>query len=379
MSVGTLAVDTGTMRGTAAGLDGVAIEFHGDTAGLAMTAGAGGMGGLAMSSACIDVGAALRGEARALGDAVQGYADKLGVAAQRYERNDYAAAESIDFAEPQGPPAENGQPPVSEYERQLRDAGLLIGPVDGYYRDWLENASRRGVPPETLIEIARNHGIEPEDFTVLNGLKKVTDGPDGTSYFILPPGTSAADMKKAALMTYVLNAGTDYGEASADNDFEETPYSAAEVQRIIDRQNDNGWSYEALATAGAGGSFAATPNGMLMGLGGRLADTIGVQGGTTYGDVFVMNIDGAEGPATTLDTIIGSGHAWYQTAPGQVPQPGSLDLDRLLHHEERHSQQWAEKGVTQMAKDYGLGWVIEQSTGHNPLEQDAGLSDGGYR
>jgi hypothetical protein len=79
-------------------------------------------------------------------------------------------------------------------------------------------------------------------------------------------------MKKAALMTYVLNAGTGYEGAklgpdklpgTADdvkNDFEETPYSAAEVQRIVDRQNANSWSYTALAEAGGGASMATTPN-----------------------------------------------------------------------------------------------------------------------
>lgn len=104
MSAGTLAVDTGSMRGAAAGLAGVAIEFHGEKAGLAVTAGASGMDGLATSSACLDVGGALRGEARALGDDVQGYADKLAAAAERYERSDYEAAESIDFAGPADSP-----------------------------------------------------------------------------------------------------------------------------------------------------------------------------------------------------------------------------------------------------------------------------------
>lgn len=378
MSGATLAVDTSTMRGTAAGLDGVAIEFRGDDAGFAMIGAAGGMGGLAIGGACISVGGALRDEARRLGDDVDGYAGKLRAAAERYDRRDYEAAESIDFTGPAEASVDRAYPPVDEYERRLREAGLLDGPVDGYYKQWLQNASRQGVPPETIVDIARTHGVRPDGFAVLDGMTAVKD-PDGKTYVIMPPGTSAADMRKAALMTYVLNAGTDYGEASADNDFEEMPYSAGEVQRIIDRQGDNSWSYQALARAGGGGSFAATPNGMVMGLGGTLADRVGVQGGTTYGDAFVMNIDGAKDPAKSLDAIIRSGQGWYQDAPAQVPTPGTLDLDRLLHHEERHSQQWAEKGFTQMAKDYGLGWIIERNTGHNPLEQDAGLSDGGYR
>ncbi|UHJ56252.1 hypothetical protein LT337_04405 [Mycolicibacterium fortuitum] len=61
-----------------------------------------------------------------------------------------------------------------------------------------------------------------------------------------------------------------------------------------------------------------------------------------------------------------------------MPFQSTLDLDRLLHHEERHSEQWAQKGFVWMARDYGLGAIIEQKTGINPLERDAGLSDGGY-
>jgi GTP cyclohydrolase II len=106
-------------------------------------------------------------------------------------------------------------------------------------------------------------------------------------------------------------------------------------------------------------------------------DTIGVHGGTTYGDVFVVNIDGSEDPAEQLTTIIESGSNWYMRDDGQLVQ-GRLDLDRLLHHEERHSQQWAQKGFVRMARDYGLGALIEKRTGVNPLERDAGLSDGGY-
>jgi hypothetical protein len=52
----------------------------------------------------------------------------------------------------------------------------------------------------------------------------------------MPDDIDADETRRAVLMTYILNAGTDYGSASDDNDFEETPYSADEVQRIIDRQ-----------------------------------------------------------------------------------------------------------------------------------------------
>ncbi|MGF2950950.1 hypothetical protein ACOJVP_01135, partial [Mycobacterium sp. THU-M116] len=56
------------------------------------------------------------------------------------------------------------------------------------------------------------------------------------------------------------------------------------------------------------------------------------------------------------------------------------DLDRVLHHEEIHSQQWAAKGYQGMILDYGRELLRELVFGStNRLEVDAGLSDGGYR
>src|SRR6185437_4007782 len=46
----------------------------------------------------------------------------------------------------------------------------------------------------------------------------------------------------AALMTYLLNAGTDYGAAGArPTDFPPPPFCTAEVARIRLRQQANGW------------------------------------------------------------------------------------------------------------------------------------------
>lgn len=272
-----------------------------------------------------------------------------------------------------GPGDDPGQPPENAYEKALREAGLLSGPPpDGYYKEWLENAERQSVPPEVVVEIARRHHITPKDFEVLNGMEKITD-PDGKSFFLMPPGTSGDDARKAALMTYILNAGTDYGEASGNKDFSETPYSADEVQRIIDRQQANDWSYDSDVgfVEGNGGRLATTPNGMLMGLGGNwLQDQFSQKGGTTWGDTFMVNIDDPTDAAQQLQKVIESGRAPAVGADG-IPHPGELDLDRLLHHEERHSQQWAEKGYA------GMFWdVITDSDG---IEKDAGLSDGGYR
>ena len=77
--------------------------------------------------------------------------------------------------------------------------------------------------------------------------------------------------------------------------------------------------------------------------------------------------------------MIESGKMWYAGAEPGSARMGNIDLDRILHHEERHSEQWAQKGPLQMGIDDGTGLIIEHKGGINPLEEDAGLSDGGYR
>lgn len=299
----------------------------------------------------------LDAEYRALGD-------------QRFAGGDQRGKDGDKPAEPQNP-----------YEKALREAGLLDGPPpDGYYREWLENAQRQGVPPEVIVDIARRHNITPESFNVLNGMEKVTDK-DGKSFFLLPKGTSGEDARKAALMTYVLNAGTDYGDSPGTKDFAETPYSADEVQRIIDRQEANSWSYDKDVgfVDSNGGRLMTTPNGMLMGLGGnQLQDLYSEAGGSTWGDIFMLNIDDPSDAAQQLKQVAESGQMWYPADDGNGSQ-GRLDLDRILHHEERHSQQWADKGYGTMLREYGWEIFREKVLGKtNRLEEDAGLSDGGY-
>ncbi|MGW4095604.1 type VII secretion target [Mycobacterium sp. NPDC004974] len=388
-----LAVSIEAMRLSANGLNQASVEFHRGRAGPAVSGASGSLSALETADACRDVGSSLARQAQSLGNDVSEYADKLLLAADRYERGDIEAAESIDFAGPDESPAEdpNATPEqkLSQYERALRDAGVLDGPAEGRYREWLLNAARQDVSPETIVDIARTHDIDPEDFDVFNGMEEVKDA-DGKSFFLIPSGTSPEKVKKAALMTYILNAGTDYGKAElgpdgkagtsddVQNDFEEVPYSAAEVQRIIDRQNANSWSYTAAAGLPyTGAAVATTPNGMLMALGGKPTDWAAFQGGSTYGDIFTVNINDVKNPAEQLRAIIDSGNMWYGREGG-VPVQGGLDLDRLLHHEERHSQQWAEKGPVRMGIDYGTGGIIQGKGGVHPLEEDAGLSDGGY-
>lgn len=270
---------------------------------------------------------------------------------------------------------------VAEMEQALRDAGLLTGPpASGHYRQWLENAVRRGVPIETITKMAADHHIRPEDFAILDRMEEIREDEDGNgiakSFFLMPTDISGEDAAKAVRMTYVLNAGTDYATEGEATDFGATPYGSEELQRIVDRQKANDWSYndDVSFVHDNGGRLVTTPNGMMMGLGGNLIqDQFSQKGGTTWGDTFMLNIDDPADPAQQLRDVASSGHAWYDGDNG--PQPGSLDMDRLLHHEERHSQQWAREGYTGFLASYA--W--EQITGGNETEEDAGLSDGGYR
>jgi hypothetical protein len=244
------------------------------------------------------------------------------------------------------------------------------------YRRWLDHVARRGVPAETIADVVHQHGFGPADFAVLDGLEEITD-PAGTSFFLLPLDIGRDDARRAVLMTYVLNAGTDYGASGSDTDFDATPYSADEIWRIADRQGDNGWSYERVVpfVHRNGGRLVTTPAGMLMGLGGnRLLGVFSQRGGTTYGDVFVLNVDRVDDPAGVLRETVRSGRSRHRRDDGST-YAGRLDLDRLLHHEERHSRQWAGKGVAGFVASY----VWERIRGRNDTEEDAGLSDGGYR
>ncbi|PJJ57044.1 hypothetical protein CLV56_1263 [Mumia flava] len=275
---------------------------------------------------------------------------------------------------------------------KLRSAGLLgDAEPSALYRRWLENAARRGVEIRSLILIAREQELGADGFAVLDGLEELVDR-NGKSFFLLPRGLTATQARRAVLMTYVLNAGTDYGKASRDNDFDETPYSEQEVARIVARQRKNGWSYDDAAAFvdDHGGRLVTTPNGMLMGLGGSwISNRFSLNGGTTWGDVFLLNVDGPSGDAAAqvLRDMIPTGVAWYEFDDGRIGAGRSrLDLDRLLHHEEIHSQQWARLGRTRFATEYlgsgALGWVRSKAgrgDARNRFEQEAGLRDGGYR
>jgi hypothetical protein len=261
------------------------------------------------------------------------------------------------------------------YEFQLRQEGLLTGASpDGYYAEWLVNAERQGVDPAVLVQIARDNNLTPESFEVLDGLEKLTD-PQDKSFFVLPTDISGDRARDVVLMSFILNAGTDYGEGT-DHDFPIEPYSAEYVEYIKTRQEANDWSYDDDVgfVHGNGGRLVATPNGILMGAGGNwIQDLYSQQGGTTWGDIFMVNVDDGDALAA-LRMAVRDGKAVYVDDDGRS-YTGSLDLDRLLHHEERHSYQWADEGYGGFLASYG--W--EQLTGGNETEEEAGLGDGGYR
>jgi hypothetical protein len=384
------------LRATAGVMDDIASGFYNDGSGPILKSVTSADSELDSTKACSEVGDTFLAYAQTLGEGVSEHAGKLNSAAGLYEKGDTAAAEAIDFdpleereREVGDDPGEQGYDPVDEYEQALQDAGLLEGESAGFYREWLQNAADNKVPPETIVEIARQENITPASFDVLGGMERVTDEnktPDNTSddkdYFMLPENATAEQARQATLMTYILNAGTGYGTAKGnnDNDFAETPYSAAEVQRIKDRQAANWWSHEMIpAATDRGGRYATTPNGMLMGLGTDLIPN--AQAGTCVGDVFAVNYDHPPtGAAAELRNIIESGQSKSQAEDG-TPRYGN-DLDRVLHHEERHSQQWAEHGrfgMTEYIKDYFTAEGYARLIGeHNSFEENAGASDGGY-
>jgi hypothetical protein len=254
--------------------------------------------------------------------------------------------------------------------------------AQGYCRRWRDNAERRGVKARVVAEIGRRHGITAAHFAVLENMAEFND-PQGKSFFLIPAYADGARARAAALMTYVVNADTGYGKpGKGPTDFPATPYGAAEVARIMARQNANRWSYtrDVGFVHRSGGRLVTTPTGMLMGLGGnRIQRLFSQRGGTTWGDIFLVNAGWVTDPGEQLHRIVSSGHAWFLDGDG-TPRASSLDLDRVLHHEERHAAQWADRGFLGMLAGYGRELFRELVFGAiNRFEEDAGLADGGYR
>ena len=241
---------------------------------------------------------------------------------------------------------------------------------------WRRLLVEREVAPAEVAAIERQLGLERDDFGPLEAMEEITD-PTGKAWFLLPTDVGDDEVRRAVLLTYVLNVGTGYGLTSEVNDFAETAYSSAEVRRIGERQAANAWTYRRAVGVvhGNGGRLVTTPNGMLMGAGGsRGLRLLSRRGGTTWGDLFLLNLPARDGGERVLRSVIGSGRANVRRPDGSFA-PGRLPLARLLHHEERHARQWARRGPVRFAG----GYLWEQVRRGNQTEQDAGLGDGGYR
>ncbi|WP_237160498.1 hypothetical protein [Mycolicibacter engbaekii] len=238
------------------------------------------------------------------------------------------------------------------------------------HRAWLGNIDRRGVAPQAVAEIVRERRITRDSFRALDAMERLVD-PAGRSYFVIPPTAGGDDARRAVLLNYILNAGTGYGRPGAPSDFPETPYGAAEVRRIADRQRANRWSYTTVwSISNSGGCVVTTPNGVLMVVGGRIHGSLSHRGGTMWGDLFLVNSQRVSDPARRMREIVESGRLGRH-GPG---------LDSLLHHEEIHAQQWADLGPLRMPARY----LAEEARarirgGVNRFEEEAGLRDGGYR
>lgn len=239
------------------------------------------------------------------------------------------------------------------------------------HRAWLENIDRRGIAPRAVAEIVRDQHITRDSFRLLDSMPQIADS-DGKTYFVVPATLTPSQVRRAVLLTYLVNAGTGYGETEGSTDFPAAPYGAVEARRIVNRQYANRWSYPAARSiCYTGGCLVTTPNGVLMAVGGnRLHGSFSHRGGTMWGDVFVVNCPRVGDPAGQLRAIIHSGRLG----------PGMPGLDRLLHHEEIHAQQWAVLGPVRMPARYMAEEVRARIwRGVNRFECDAGLRDGGYQ
>ncbi|MDR0959635.1 MAG: hypothetical protein LBM23_04650 [Propionibacteriaceae bacterium] len=238
--------------------------------------------------------------------------------------------------------------------------------------------------------MAATGGDRTQQLTVLDGVGEpappssspdaewLTD-PDGHRYLLLPADVTPHTAAQAALTTALGNKGSAY-EAIGGTDYSSRSFDAVETRRIRLRQVANRWSYRFLPWMSRHGArFVTTPEGILLGLGLSWCGGVLTQrGGTIWGDVFLLNIDRCDDPAEALRTIVATG-----LVPRTPPSDGAGDdltftrrsLARLLHHEEIHAQQWADRGVV----GFALAYLRDLVTRNETLEAAAGLGDGGYR
>ena len=111
-----------------------------------------------------------------------------------------------------------------------------------------------------------------------------------------------------------------------------------------------------------------------MGAGGNwLQDNYSQNGGTTWGDIFMLNIDDGDPMAALRDAIRGGkavyddGHGGDRSRPPR-PRPAAAPRGAALPPVGR-------RGLRRLPRVVRLGAL----TGGNETEEDAGLGDGGYR
>lgn len=242
----------------------------------------------------------------------------------------------------------------------LRDAGLLDGAPDEWYREWIRWTLASGHTPPEVVDIARHEGVTAATFAPLAG-RTVWRGPDDRPYVLIDDARRAREL---ARLTELLNGGRP-GRTDA-------------------RRHRNRWSYTGLfglnrgdaGTAVNRGALVATPEGTMMAAAGRRAlravpnpvDWFSARGGTTWGEIYVVN-GSFDDSAEVLRTAIESGR--------RPPGSGAPSLARLLCHERVHSEQWARYGYARFIWEYVIRHDPRKPCDH-PLEREAGLADGGY-
>ncbi len=256
---------------------------------------------------------------------------------------------------------------VAQSVQSLRNAGLL-GQKDvpgAIYEAWIKATLATGLTPAQIVDRARQEGVDLHTFDTLDGLQMVKE-PNGKMFFVI---TSAGDARQIVELTQLVNGGE---PSKAEN------------------HGKNGFSYDGdvQLVLHTGGALIATPMGTMMGMGGNpIVDMFSQNGGTTWGDIFMLN-GNPDDPKQALINIIESGHN-----PNANADDTAHTLDRLLHHESIHSDQWARYGYTDFIARYldastnwtwrGWGpfkmWLPEERDPcDNEYEQEAGLDDGGY-
>lgn len=251
-----------------------------------------------------------------------------------------------------------------------------------YWALWQCRLADCGISENQIAAIIDGFQIDPNTFDKLAEFDWFDDLA-GKRYFLLRPRMAVVDVLELAWLTHVLGVGLPDDYRAAGGQFPATPYSAEEIGRVAKRQLANRASYARFSAmvAPRGLQLVATPYGTLMGLGIRWPRSLLSQlGGTTYGDVFLVNIDHRKGldSGAVLGHLITAGRA-PNTRDRSGQTLSGLSLDRLLHHEEIHSRQYARSGQARFMASYAWQGLRGRFDGHRiAYEIEAGLADGGY-